>query len=152
MDPHRRADARGFTLIEALVAMALLGVAGGALFDLSIGAVRAVRAGRDRTLSVLASAAVLATLDDARAPLAGPACLSSDAAACHDGVDEAGEPVAVAGGGVYRRRWMVGDLTAAGTPGRVVVACAGPLPDMRPAGARRPPGTCLAGVVVEVTP
>ena len=45
MGPHRL-DARGFTLIEALIAMALLGVAGGALFDLSIGAVRPARTAR----------------------------------------------------------------------------------------------------------
>jgi prepilin-type N-terminal cleavage/methylation domain-containing protein len=143
-------SARGFTLIEALVGVALMAMAGASLAGVSVVATRSVALGRDRTLATLAAAAALAREARADAAPTAASCLQADAAGCADGVDAEGRP-AVAGDGVYRRRWHVDARAASGPPARLVIACAGAVREMG-AVTRGAPGSCLVAVAVEVQP
>lgn len=143
---------RGFTLIEALLALALMSGAGVTIATLSVAATRTVLDGRDRTLSVLAADAVLAREARPEAAVTGLACLEADGAGCRDGIEADGQAAAAPSGGVYRRRWRVRDHSPGLTPGRVVVTCVGPVGAMRDAPGRRPAGTCLGTVGIEVRP
>lgn len=63
MTASRRRRARGFTLVEILVALVVLGVVGGALLELFQGGLRNVAASDDYTRAALLARSMLAQLE-----------------------------------------------------------------------------------------
>lgn len=134
-----RTSSRGFTLVEALVAIALVTSGVLAMAALAFQVTRQVAWSRERLVGLwLADAAMAVHL---RPPLIDTAadCLSHDVAGCHDTLDGHGAPTAVAP--AYVRRWRVTTITPPPDGVWSVSAC------LVPAAARGRPGP-LAGACV----
>lgn len=138
--------ARGTGLIEALIAIAILGTALSTMAALASVALTTVRATRSRTLAVMHAHSKLVELSRAASGLSPGGTLDADDPGWSDRLDAAGR---VVGGGasgvVYARRWEARPL--AGAPGivRIVVR-------VGTCGAAGPPGECRLAedaVVVE---
>lgn len=103
---------QGFTLIEVLVATAVLAASVVALSTLFVTSSERILAARTRSCATILARARLEAL------LADPG-LRVDGGAGRDIVDALGRPVA-GGGGTYERRWSLTPLAA--DPGRLLLA------------------------------
>lgn len=144
-----RTSCRGFTIVEALVAIALVTTGVLALAALAFQVTGQVASSRERLVGLwLADAALAFHL---RPPLADTSaeCLRRDVAGCHDTVDGHGVPTSVAP--AYVRRWRVTTLVP--PPGGVwsVSACLVPA-RARGDAARVVAGACVTRLVHGGTP
>lgn len=97
---------KGFTLVEVLVAMALVAVAGTAALELTNLAGLAVRDARVQTVVTFAAQSKLAELRAAGAWLPGGST-TARVGGYADFVSATGVPVPAGGAAVYERRWRV---------------------------------------------
>ena len=144
----RAANARGFTIVEAVVALAIVttGVLGLANVAAHVtGTVQ--RARRHTVAAVLADQAIAARLRLPMAPT-DPGCLQRDLAACAELLDGGGRPTAAAP--VFVRRWRSVPLSGVAPPAFSLTLCVVPAPER--AGTAVAPGTCVSRVVWEAQP
>ena len=94
-------DDRGFTLVESVIACALLATALLSIGHLSATSIAQLSAARNRTLATMLAVATLEDLRTAAAPAAGG-----------DTVDSLGQPVQQQTLWRFERRWSVAPLSA----------------------------------------
>jgi Tfp pilus assembly protein PilV len=143
------ASIRGFTLVEALIALAVITTGLLALATVALQMTDRVAHSRRHLLSAwLADEGV--ALHSRRPLSATPAdCLQRDVAGCLETLDGHGRPTAAAPALV--RRWRVARVATAPTPAWTVAVCVLPA-DRRTSAAAGPAGACVARVVHEVWP
>ncbi len=108
-------DVRGFTLIESVVACAVLATALLSIGYLGATAISRVGDARHRTIATTLAVAKLEELRTARAPAAGT-----------DVVDSTGQPVQPGRAAAFERRWSVATITEAARTLTVVVTAVPP--------------------------
>lgn len=143
-----KGSARGFSLVEAMVAMAIVTTGVLALASLAQQVVDSVaRSRRHLTSAVLADAAITVRLDG---PLAATAsdCLARDVAGCFDTLDADGQPAAAAP--AFVRRWRLSRLAPAPVPTWSLSVCVVPVDRRWTTGVA--PGACVTRVVSAVAP
>jgi prepilin-type N-terminal cleavage/methylation domain-containing protein len=119
---------RGFTLLEVVVALAVLGLIVVTVGRLTDVAVASVLDARDQSVAVLAAASKLEELAASRdgvvaLGISPPAALEQDVAGFADRVGADGRPIpagAAAGRAVFVRRWSLGPLGENPSRGRIV--------------------------------
>lgn len=143
-----RASEQGFTIVEAIIALAIVTTGVVSLASLSTQVtVTVARARRHTVAAVLADQALAARL---RAPIsATPAdCLQRDRAGCSETLDGSG--LVTTALPAFVRRWRAAQVAgaAAGTWGLTV--CVVPAHERHGAGVA--PGACVARIVWEAAP
>ena len=108
-------DVRGFTLIESVIACAVLATALLSIGYLGATAVSRIGDARHRTIATVLAVAKLEELRTAPAPAAGA-----------DVVDSTGQPAQPGSVAAFERRWSVAALTAAARTLTVVVTSVPP--------------------------
>lgn len=142
-------SARGFTLVEALVALAVITTGLLAIASVALQVTESVAQSRRHLLSAWLADEGVAV--HARRPLTvTPAdCLQRDVAGCLETLDGRGRPTTSAPALV--RRWRVSRVGAAPVAAWTVAACVVPA-DRRGVASAGPAGACVARVVHEVWP
>jgi len=97
---------KGFTLVEVLIAMALVAVAGTALLELTNISGLAVREARVQTIETFTAASKIAELRATGAWLAGGS-IAAPVSGYSDFVSITGEPVSAADEAAFERRWQI---------------------------------------------
>ncbi len=145
---RRAAAEEGFTIVEAIVALAIVTTGVLALASLATQVTEAVvRARRHTMAAVLADQAVATRL---RQPLvATPTdCLQHDVAGCVEDLDGSGR--VTTGPPAFVRRWRVAAVGGVVPPAWALGVCVVPVHERRLIGAA--PGACVARVAWEAAP
>jgi type II secretory pathway pseudopilin PulG len=149
VEPTRRARRNGFSVVEAIVALAI--VAGGvmALAGLALRTTDIVARTRQRTVAAQLADAGLTELAARGVAASSPGCLLDDVAGCVEYRDASGQ---VVGGpaGAYALRWYARAVPSSPVPATLLTVCAVPEPERAP--SPRPAGACATRVLREPWP
>jgi hypothetical protein len=144
----QRSSSRGFTIVEAIVALAIVTVGVLSLVGLAHQVVDAVaRSRRHLQAAVLADAYVASRVG---APLAGtaPDCLDRDRAGCSELLDATG--LVTTGTPAFARRWRISAVAGTPTPVWALSVCVVPVDARRLSSPT--PGACLSRLLHEGGP
>ncbi len=144
---HTRCE-QGFTVIEAIIAVAILTTGVVSLAGLAHQVTDTVaRSRRHLAAAVFADAYVATRAGAVLAPTA-PDCLSRDVGGCYDTLDDEGR--VTGGGAAFVRRWRIAAVAAAPAPAWSLTVCVVPA-ELRTT-VLPAPGACVTRVVVETAP
>ena len=148
MGVGRQRSTGGFSVVEAIVALAI--VAGGvvALAALAVQATGIVVNARQRGVALYLAEAALTELAARGVPASSPACLLSDVPGCVEYRD--GEGRVAAPGAAYAVRWYAAPVPSSPVPATILTVCA--VGATERATAPRPAGVCATRVLKEPWP
>lgn len=140
---------RGFSILEAIVALALIVTGVVALAGLAVRATDTVVRARQRSAGVHLADAALTELAARGVPPTMPGCLLSDVAGCVEYRDSEGRPAA-GPAAAYAVRWYAAAVPASPVSATILTVCAVAAPERAP--SLQAAGACATRVLMEPWP